>query len=78
MAVTASQRAGLRVRLHQKNRQSGEATDMTSMDQERWSRVKGRLKAEVGDDVFSSWFARMDLEAVEYETVKLSVPTRFL
>jgi chromosomal replication initiator protein len=46
--------------------------------QDRWSRVKGRLKAEVGDDIFSSWFARMDLEAVENETVRLSVPTRFL
>jgi chromosomal replication initiator protein len=55
-----------------------EATEMTSMDQERWSRVKGRLKAEVGDDIFSSWFARMDLEAVENDTAKLSVPTRFL
>ncbi len=51
---------------------------MTSMDQERWSRVKGRLKAEVGDDIFSSWFARMDLESVEHDTAKLSVPTRFL
>jgi chromosomal replication initiator protein len=51
---------------------------MTSMDQERWSRVKGRLKAEVGDDIFSSWFARMDLEAVDNDTAKLSVPTRFL
>jgi chromosomal replication initiator protein len=55
-----------------------EATEMTSMDQERWSRVKGRLKAEVGDDIFSSWFARMDLEAVDNDTAKLSVPTRFL
>ncbi|MFN3348302.1 chromosomal replication initiator protein DnaA [Pseudorhodoplanes sp.] len=51
---------------------------MTSLEQERWSRVKGRLKAEVGDDIFASWFARMDLEAVENDTAKLSVPTRFL
>lgn len=51
---------------------------MTTPDQDRWARVKGRLKAEVGDDVFSSWFARMDLEAVENDTVRLSVPTRFL
>ncbi len=51
---------------------------MTSNDQDRWSRVKGRLKAEVGDDIFSSWFARMDLEAVENNIVRLSVPTRFL
>jgi chromosomal replication initiator protein len=55
-----------------------EATEMTSMDQERWSRVKGRLKAEVGDDIFSSWFARMDLESVDNDTARLSVPTRFL
>jgi chromosomal replication initiator protein len=46
--------------------------------QERWSRVQDRLKAEVGDDIFSSWFARMNLEAVDNETVRLSVPTRFL
>jgi len=51
---------------------------MTSMDQERWTRVKDRLRAEVGDDIYSSWFARMELDGNEGETVKLSVPTRFL
>jgi chromosomal replication initiator protein len=51
---------------------------MTNVEQERWSRVKGRLKAEVGEDIFSSWFARMDLESLEKDTAKLSVPTRFL
>ena len=48
------------------------------MDQERWTRVKDRLRAEVGDDIFSSWFARMELDGSEEDTVKLSVPTRFL
>ncbi len=52
--------------------------DMTSTDQESWSRVKGRLRAEVGDDIYSSWFARMDLEGMDDATVRLSVPTRFL
>jgi chromosomal replication initiator protein len=51
---------------------------MTNMNNECWSRVKGRLRAEVGEDVFSSWFARMELEGVETDTVRLSVPTRFL
>jgi len=51
---------------------------MPSMDQERWTRVRDRLRAEVGDDVYSSWFARMELDGSEGETVKLSVPTRFL
>jgi len=43
-----------------------------------WSNVKKRLRTEVGDDIYSSWFGRMDLEAIEDGTVRLSVPTRFL
>lgn len=51
---------------------------MSNAEQDGWSRVRGRLRVEVGDDVYSSWFARMDLEAIEDGTVRLSVPTRFL
>src|SRR5688500_15364460 len=51
---------------------------MINTHQDQWSRVKGRLRAEVGEDVFSSWFGRMDLEDVADETARMSVPTRFL
>jgi chromosomal replication initiator protein len=51
---------------------------MSNMEQDHWTRVKSRLRSSVGEDVFSSWFARMDLEAVQDESVHLSVPTRFL
>jgi chromosomal replication initiator protein len=51
---------------------------MTNTEQDRWSRVKGRLRSSVGEDVYSSWFARMDLESVQDASVHLSVPTRFL
>ena len=51
---------------------------MTNPDQECWLRVKERLRAEVGEDIFQSWFARMDLERIESHTTHLSVPTRFL
>jgi len=51
---------------------------MTSPDQDHWSRVKGRLRAEVGEDIFMSWFARMELDGMDEDTVRLSVPTRFL
>ena len=51
---------------------------MNLPEQERWLRVKQRLRAEVGEDVFSSWFAAMGLDAVEGDMVRLSVPTRFL
>jgi chromosomal replication initiator protein len=47
-------------------------------DQERWQRVKSRLRSELGDDVFTSWFGRMELEAAEKGVIRLSVPTRFL
>jgi len=52
--------------------------DLITPEQESWSRVKGRLRVEVGDDIYSSWFARMDLEGFDNSTVRLSVPTRFL
>jgi len=51
---------------------------MTTSEQDRWSRVKSRLRSNVGEDVYTSWFARMDLEGVQDESVRLSVPTRFL
>ena len=43
-----------------------------------WDRVKRRLRAEFGEDVFSSWFARLELDAIVDDTAQLSVPTRFL
>src|SRR5689334_14146139 len=55
-----------------------EENKMSSTDQDRWVRVRGRLRAEVGEDIYTSWFARMELEALEEGTVRLSVPTRFL
>jgi chromosomal replication initiator protein len=51
---------------------------MTTPDQERWQRVKVKLRAEVGEDIFQSWFARMELERIDASTAHLSVPTRFL
>ncbi|MEW6454049.1 MAG: chromosomal replication initiator protein DnaA [Pseudomonadota bacterium] len=50
----------------------------TGTDQEHWARVKDRLRAEVGDDIFQSWFARMELERIDNGVAHLSVPTRFL
>jgi chromosomal replication initiator protein len=47
-------------------------------NQELWQRVKGRLRTEVGEDIFTSWFARMDLDGIDVDTVRLSVATRFL
>jgi chromosomal replication initiator protein len=43
-----------------------------------WRRCSERLRAELGDDVFNSWFGRIELEAVGGGQARLSVPTRFL
>src|SRR5437764_3714812 len=51
---------------------------MTNTEQDRWSRVKGRLRTSVGEEGYTSRFAGSDLEGVEQESVRLSVPTRFL
>jgi chromosomal replication initiator protein len=51
---------------------------MDNSDQTLWNRARERLKSNVGDDIFNSWFARMELEAIEADTVRVSVPTRFL
>ena len=41
------------------------AGNMTSTDQQRWHKVKEQLRNQLGEDVFSSWFGRMELEAVQ-------------
>jgi chromosomal replication initiator protein len=43
-----------------------------------WLRLKTRLRAELGEDVFNSWFPRMELVEVVDGIVHLSVPTKFL
>jgi len=49
-------------------------TDYTAL----WERLLRRLRAEVGEDAYVSWFARMRLESAGAEAVRISVPTRFL
>ncbi|MGA7383489.1 MAG: chromosomal replication initiator protein DnaA [Methylocella sp.] len=41
-------------------------------------RIRRRLRAELGEDVFSSWFLCLELDAVSDQDVYLSVPTKFL
>jgi chromosomal replication initiator protein len=47
-------------------------------DEELFQRVRARLRAQVGEDVFNSWFARLELEEIVDDRVLMRVPTRFL
>lgn len=46
--------------------------------QDAWERVRRRLRAELGEDVFSSWFARLEIAGIVGGIAYLTVPTRFL
>ncbi len=45
---------------------------------QKWQRVSQRLRAELGDDLFTSWFGRMNAEDHSNLRLIVSVPTRFL
>jgi chromosomal replication initiator protein len=45
---------------------------------EPWRRCCARLRAELGENVFGSWFGRLALDQVSGGHAQLSVPTRFL
>jgi chromosomal replication initiator protein len=51
---------------------------MPDVSDDCWSRVKKRLQAELGDAIYTSWFARMELESLDHDTARITVPTRFL
>jgi chromosomal replication initiator protein len=44
----------------------------------KWDRVVQRLRAELGEDLYTSWFARMEAEDLDSGRLTVSVPTRFL
>ncbi|WP_239025021.1 chromosomal replication initiator protein DnaA [Rhodoligotrophos defluvii] len=43
-----------------------------------WGRISDRLRAELGEDLFSSWFARMEIEERSGARLVVSVSTQFL
>ncbi len=45
---------------------------------EQWARVRGRLRAEVGEAAFRSWLKPLTLVSETRNVVRMSVPTRFM
>ncbi len=45
---------------------------------QKWERIQKRLRAELGEDIFTSWFGRVELESLENGCLQVSVPTKFL
>jgi len=57
---------------------AGQMTGIAIDLKEKWDRVSKRLRAELGEDLFTSWFARMEPEELNGGRFAVSVPTRFL
>ncbi|HEY8212938.1 MAG TPA: chromosomal replication initiator protein DnaA [Methylocystis sp.] len=55
------------------------ASDAVSAeDRSKWDRVRHRLRTDLGDAVYNSWFTRLELERIDGGAVHLTVPTKFL
>jgi hypothetical protein len=52
--------------------------ETAASDDDAWSRICRRLRAELGDDIYSSWFGRLELDGIAGPNAYLSVPTKFL
>ena len=53
-------------------------TGITQEINARWTRVRGVLRAEVGDSAYKSWLKPLGLVEFSGGVVRLSVPTRFM
>ncbi len=56
----------------------GAQPSVTDVLKGQWQKIQSRLRAELGDDLFNSWFGRMDMESCATGQLTVSVPTRFL
>ena len=45
---------------------------------EQWARVRGRLRAEVGEAAYRSWLKPLTMISVKKNVVRMAVPTRFM
>lgn len=50
----------------------------TEPEDERWTRVRARLRTELGENVFTSWIAQVAFAALGHRVVLLVAPTKFL
>lgn len=51
---------------------------ISAEDRSKWDRVRHRLRTDLGDAVYNSWFTRLELERVDEGALHLTVPTKFL
>ncbi len=68
-------KANVEPRLTESNQ---DASAPTANTKESWAAICRRLKAELGEATYSSWFLRLELTQIGGDVAYLSVPTKFL
>jgi chromosomal replication initiator protein len=56
----------------------GTSLTVTGNGEVRGQKVRTLLRAQLGDEIFNSWFNSLEIDAVEGEVVRASVPVKFL
>ncbi|MFM8532816.1 MAG: DnaA N-terminal domain-containing protein, partial [Acidimicrobiia bacterium] len=52
--------------------------ETTASVETQWARVRGILRAEVGEVAYRSWLKPLTLAGIEDGEVRIAVPTRFM
>ena len=52
--------------------------DRADLLNEQWARVRGRLRAEVGEAAYRSWLKPLTMISAKKGVVRMAVPTRFM
>lgn len=74
----------IRSELHERSdgpsmkRHDGHATGASAPQEQRGQKVRKMLRAQLGEDVYTSWFHSMEFEPYEGKTVRVTVPVKFL
>src|ERR1700761_5437437 len=55
-----------------------DASSSKNSAKDSWAAICRRLKAELGEATYSSWFLRLELTQIGGDVAYLSVPTKFL
>ena len=61
----------------EQNRQ-GKTTDDLVIAKRQWERVRSRLRAELGEATFNSWFRHLEIMKTTATSITIQVPTKFI
>jgi chromosomal replication initiator protein len=53
-------------------------TELEDAQKRRWRKIQARLRAQLGERLYNSWFSRLEFQAMDGEEATLTAPTSFM